>query len=125
MERYRAVVLGARLVRLQGEVQRADGVTHVVARHMEDSTPMLASLLEDASAVPDAVPGVSGNAAIMEMGGVANADEMRRPVIESRARGKLKSGLSRLLAETPDLRHDLERIARNAGKAMPKGRNFH
>ncbi len=124
MEKYRAVVLGARLVRLWGEVQKADGVTHVVARHLEDATPMLAQLLEETQADP-ALPAICGVAAIMEIGGIANADEMRRPVMESRARGKLKAGVKRLLADSPELRHDFERIAKTAGKVMPKGRNFH
>ena len=125
MEKYRAVVLGARLVRLHGEVQRADGVTHVVARHLEDATPMLVDLLEQKEAGAGALEPVSGDTAVAQMGGMANADEMRRPVTESRSRGKLKAGIARLLTDTPELRQDFERIARGAGSVMPKGRNFH
>ncbi len=121
MEKYRGVVIGARLVCLHGKVQHADGVTHVVARHLEDATPMLAALLEAARHADFA----SAEATIDGMGGLANADEVRRPVMESRARGKLKGSMSRLLADAPELRHDFERIAKGAGKVMPKGRNFH
>nr|MCU0789963.1 error-prone DNA polymerase [Nitratireductor sp.] len=123
MEKYRAVVLGARLVRLWGQVQKADGVTHVVAHHLEDATAMLGELLEESQAGPE--PAGEGVAAIHRMGGIANADEMKRPVMESRSRGKLKAGMKRLLADSPELRHDFERIAKTAGKVMPKGRNFH
>ncbi len=129
MEKYRGVVIGARLVCLHGKVQHADGVTHVVALHLEDATPMLAGLLEVAghdegySGVHNSV--MSAEKTIDAMGGMANADEVRRPVMESRARGKLKNGISRLLADAPELRHDFERIASGAGKVMPKGRNFH
>jgi error-prone DNA polymerase len=121
MEKYRAVVLGARLVLLRGQVQKADGVTHVVAHHLEDATHMLGGLLEASAGPGPDLPGVTGTAAIMEMGGIANADEMRRPVMESRSRGKMKAEMKRILKDAPELRQDYERIAK---KAMPKGRNF-
>jgi error-prone DNA polymerase len=121
MEKFRTVVIGARLVRITGTIQRADGVTHVIARDLVNATPMLAGLLEaaqeigDERLVPDSVA----------IGGLANADEVRRPVMEQRSRNKVKSSVSTLLADAPQLRHDFERIARGAGMAMPKGRNFH
>ena len=143
MEKYRAVVMGARLVKLRGQVQKADGVTHVIARHLEDATLMLASLLEEAAmndpltgplAAPDHpgntrsdANGIAANVsdAINQIGGLANADEIRRPVLETRAAGKLKNHLARLLRDAPELRQDYERLARPVAKVMPKGRNFH
>jgi error-prone DNA polymerase len=96
-----------------------------VARHLEDATPMLVDLLEQKEPDHGTLQPVSGSTAITEMGGMANADEMRRPVAESRSRGKLKAGIARLLTDAPELRHDFERIAKGAGSVMPKGRNFH
>ncbi|MEZ5792286.1 MAG: error-prone DNA polymerase [Nitratireductor sp.] len=125
MERYRAIVMGARFVAVLGIVQKADGVTHVVARELHDKTPMLAALCE---AEDEDHPA---------MGGLANADEVRRPVQELRNRKAPHSRLARLLKDAPELRHDFERIAtpgkapnRNGSskslfKVLPGGRNFH
>ena len=122
MERHRPVVMGARFVAVSGIVQKADGVTHVVARELQDRTAMLAALCEaDDSSQPT-------------IGGIANADEVRRPVQELRARKAPHSELARLLKDAPELRHDFERIAKPAGRAgsakslfkvLPGGRNFH
>lgn len=45
-ERFRRAVISGRLLRITGRVQRADGVTHVIAELVEDISPMLDSLLE-------------------------------------------------------------------------------
>ncbi len=46
-EKYRSIVLGARLVRVDGRVQSQSGVIHLVAHRLEDLTPWLASLSEE------------------------------------------------------------------------------
>jgi error-prone DNA polymerase len=53
-EKQRKIVMGARLMAVQGIVQRDedDGVIHVVARHLEDHTHMLRYLSEDILAAP-------------------------------------------------------------------------
>lgn len=118
--KFRAVVMGARFVSVAGVVQTADGVTHVVARRLADATPMLLQLSE-----------ARGMAAAAPLGdaGMANADEVRRPVIEQRARLKPRSRLARLMVDAPELRHDFERLAKpgngEIAKILPKGRNFH
>jgi error-prone DNA polymerase len=43
-ERQRRVLLGARLLGVVAEIQRADGVQHLVCRHLEDHTGLLAEL---------------------------------------------------------------------------------
>jgi len=53
-EAFRPVVMGARFVRVSGRVQNASGVIHVVAETIEDLTPLLRRLADDA--VPDAAP---------------------------------------------------------------------
>ena len=45
-EQYRPVVMSARLVRVYGKLQKADGVIHLVADRLEDATPMLAAITE-------------------------------------------------------------------------------
>jgi error-prone DNA polymerase len=53
-EKQRKIVMGARLMAVQGIVQRDedDGVIHVVARHLEDHSHMLRHLSEDIMAAP-------------------------------------------------------------------------
>ncbi len=65
LERFRPIVMGARLVVIHGRVQSHDGVMHVVAMQMEDRTAML--------------DGLSGEKARTAL---ARADEVQRPVPE-------------------------------------------
>jgi len=41
---YRRAVISGRLLRVTGRIQRDSGVTHVVAEHVEDISPMLDDL---------------------------------------------------------------------------------
>jgi error-prone DNA polymerase len=107
-ERYRGIVLGARLMRVTGKLQSEQGVIHVVAEKLEDLTPLL-SLLSDAEI---------GQSAL------APTDEVRRPVDELRHMAKKTSRMARMLAAEPELVEDL-RALHAANAAMPKGRNFH
>ncbi len=47
-ERFRPVVMGARLVCVSGKLQSESGVIHIVADTIEDLTPWLAALREEA-----------------------------------------------------------------------------
>jgi error-prone DNA polymerase len=47
MERYRKVVMGARLIEVRGRVEYEDGVLHVIAAHLIDATGQLAGLSDD------------------------------------------------------------------------------
>ncbi|MEM9148358.1 MAG: error-prone DNA polymerase [Pseudomonadota bacterium] len=66
---FRPVLMGARVLLVRGQVQRAEGVTHVVAERLIDRTGDLALLSEDA---------------VRQMGthGLARADEVLRPIAE-------------------------------------------
>ena len=110
-ERYRALVLGSRLVRVSGRLQNEMGVIHVVADRIEDLTPLLAEIETE---------GIGDE-------GLANADEVRRPVVEIREKIKPRSRLAGLLKEVPQLRRDFEAMKRGeqSAKVLPKGRNFH
>jgi DNA-directed RNA polymerase len=46
-ERFRRAVIAARRLRVTGRVQRAHGVTHVLAEHVEDLSPMLDLLVAE------------------------------------------------------------------------------
>jgi error-prone DNA polymerase len=47
MERYRKVVMGARLMEVRGRVEQDDDVIHVIAAHMADATGELHKLSDD------------------------------------------------------------------------------
>lgn len=46
-ERFRRAVIASRMLRVTGRVQRAHGVTHVLAEHVEDLSPMLDLLVAE------------------------------------------------------------------------------
>ncbi|MCF6109767.1 error-prone DNA polymerase [Mesorhizobium muleiense] len=50
--RYRPVVMGARLIRVTGKLQSESDVIHIVAEKVEDLTPWLSVLLEEKPDVP-------------------------------------------------------------------------
>jgi error-prone DNA polymerase len=115
-ERFRPIVLGARYVAVSGEVQQESGVIHVVAARLDDLTPLLARLMQDAPPIVSraAEPG-SGEGhqrvharlptryaralvdsphrllASLASATLARADAVRRPHdenVDSRARGR-------------------------------------
>ncbi|WP_417432603.1 error-prone DNA polymerase [Hoeflea sp.] len=110
-EKFRAIVLGSRCVGVRGKLQNEEGVIHVVAEYLEDLTPMMAQISDMAG----------------EMGGLANADEVRRPIEDMRPRTKPVARIIRLIRDAPELRQDYEELAsaKAASRALPKGRNFH
>ena len=73
VKRFRPVVMGARIIEVRGVIQRADNVTHVVARQLIDRTNDLSKLSEDFQSDP-------------LRHALANADEVVRPVPEQRQR---------------------------------------
>lgn len=46
-ERFRRAVIASRMLRVTGRVQRAHGVTHVLAEHVEDLSAMLDLLMAE------------------------------------------------------------------------------
>ena len=54
MERFRKTVLGSRLILIEGRIQRADTIVHLIAGRLKDLTPWLDLLSgEDAAARPE------------------------------------------------------------------------
>jgi len=94
-EANRRVVLGARMVAVRGQVQKQDGVIHVIARSLVDLTPQLIALADGRDIGPNAL---------------ARADEGR-------------AGPQSRMDGGRDTRESVGE--RQARQAMPKGRNFH
>jgi error-prone DNA polymerase len=95
-ERFRAEVLGGRLVAVDGPVQSESGVIHVIAERVHDWTPLLAQLSSGGEALDPSGP----------------TDEPRRG-----GQGDPRQQHPR------NVRINLNVSA--AAGAMPKGRNFH
>ena len=108
-ETFRREVLGARLLAVEGRVQNEQGVIHVIAERLVDSTARLARLSVSAEDIAVTMP----------------TDEVTRPVVEISAGFGPTAPLTRLVAEMPALAADVEDLARRAGRALPRGRNFH
>ncbi|MDZ7823916.1 MAG: error-prone DNA polymerase [Ahrensia sp.] len=89
-EQFRSVVLGSRVIAVTGKMQSEAGIIHVVATQIEDITPLMTQI-ESA--------GISDE-------GLARADEVRSPVMDSRDKIKPSSRLARLLNEVPALQQD-------------------
>ena len=64
MERYRKVIMTARLIEVRGVIQRHEDIIHIVSSHLVDRNDWLAELSDMDEAIPV---------------GVAHADEVRRP----------------------------------------------
>ena len=94
-ERYRAIVMGARILAVKGVIQTADNVTHLVAHTLEDRTPDLRLLSEDVQNDP-------------LKHALDRADEVTRPVPEGRSMASRTSG----------------RHPRNV-RIIPSSRDFH
>lgn len=102
-EKYRSVVMGARLVRIRGKLQSASGVIHVVAHHIEDLTSALGILQKEAR-------GFAAN---------ARSDEVLRPTDDHRQKHRFRrTGLLDSKQKTNDALDETVSV-------MPKGRNFH
>jgi error-prone DNA polymerase len=108
-ERYRAVVMGARLIKVTGRVQSEQNVIHVVAERLEDLSPLLSLLSADS----------------LGLNGMAPTDEVRRPVDELKLKLKPHSRMARMLAAEPELAQEVRALMQATHSALPKGRNFH
>lgn len=106
-EKYRAIVMGARLVKIRGRLQSESGVIHVVVDYIEDMTPALGILQREARRF-----GVSDR-----------ADEALRPTMDARQK-KQRAALDTLARDAGPATEGRTNAAETA-KVMPSGRNFH
>ncbi|WP_434729692.1 error-prone DNA polymerase [Rhizobium binae] len=104
-DKYRAVVMGARLVKIRGRLQSHSGVIHTVVEHIEDMTPALGILQREAR----------------RFGACERSDEVLRPGGDQR-QAEARKGAElekRMIAEGSHAG-----VAESA-QVMPRGRNFH
>ncbi len=107
-EKYRAIVMGARLVKIRGKLQSQNGVIHTVVDHIEDMTPSLGLLQKEAQ----------------RFGVCDRSDEARRPTTDPRQR-KLADHVEKAVREKRMLSQEDQRRSSGTAEVMPKGRNFH
>ncbi|MCJ9749501.1 error-prone DNA polymerase [Neorhizobium sp. BETTINA12A] len=107
-ERYRPVVMGARLVKIRGRLQSQSGVIHTVVEHIEDITPMLGLLQKEARRF-----GVSARSDEALQSSGDHRQKRRSNGMEEARRGSAKEAV-------PDGSYEA-----GPGSVMPKGRNFH
>jgi error-prone DNA polymerase len=102
LERFRTVVMTARLLLVKGRIQRHGSIIHIVAKTIEDRSGWLLDLSPSASDLP--IP-------------IANADEVLRP----------EPGLQRVKHAPGQLRHPRNVRILPAGQPaiLPKSRDFH
>jgi error-prone DNA polymerase len=105
-ETYRAVVMGARLVKVTGRLQSQNGVIHVVAEVIEDMTDALGLLKGEAR----------------RFGANARSDEVLRPTVDQRQKGNVREQAQR---EKARREARLKSGLMETVDVMPKGRNFH
>ncbi len=102
LERFRKVVMTARLILVHGRVQRHEDIIHIVAARLEDKSGWLAELSEWGSDLK--IP-------------IANADEVKQPDPGS-ARGPAHPRFARHPREERIIPKRLQTI-------LPKSRDFH
>ncbi len=128
LERFRPVVMGARLMLVRGRVQRSpEGVTHIVAEQLIDRSADLAWLSEDAAqaaldraATSAHAPWDAPDRPRLD-GALSRADEVKRPVL-ARARGGVPT--EQKPGAAPPAEPSLWTHPRNV-RAIPKSRDFH
>lgn len=102
-EKYRSVVMGARLVKIRGRLQSQSGVIHTVVEHIEDLTPMLGLLQKEARRFGDP----RSDEAIRSGGG------SWRPKAHS------------IALPLKQISDPTDPQGTDPAQVMPKGRNFH
>ena len=109
-ERLRAIVIGARFVAVTGKLQNEAGVIHIIADRMDDWTPHLGQLSDEARNIETLVP----------------ADEVRRPQL-SMAQKRQGNRCAQVQLFTDSRVAPTAPVVdeRELRRALPAGRNFH
>ncbi|MBW6424496.1 error-prone DNA polymerase [Rhizobium sp. XQZ8] len=107
-EKYRPVVMGARLVKIHGKLQSQSGVIHTVVEHIEDITPMLGLLQKEARRF-----GVS-----------PRSDEALQSSDDHRQKRR-SNGMEEARPRSRTEINPVQSYDTPPGSVMPKGRNFH
>jgi len=108
-ERLLPVIMGSKLVRVTGKLQCESDVVHIVAQKIEDLTPWLAELSEQAGLFDSLIP----------------ADEVKHPGFDHRTRPPRQApAMEKTSADQSATNTTIERLALETSRIMPKGRNF-
>ncbi len=108
LERYRKVVMGARLVLIRGRIQRHQDIIHLISEHLEDRSAWLLRLVVDSPLMP--IP-------------IANADEVLRPNPGSARSSSLLAASDSPTGSRPEAAPPRTH-PRNV-RILPKSRDFH
>ena len=123
LERFRRVVMGARLILIRGRIQRHENIIHVVSATLEDRSAMLATLIETSAASPQ-----HGSIRPIEMPiPIANADEVLHPEpgsARSSANPRLQRRDSQSIERPNSTRHPRD-VRIIPERILPKSRDFH
>ena len=115
-EKYRPVVMGARLVKIHGKLQSQSGVIHTVVEHIEDITPMLGLLQKEARRF-----GVSARSdEVLQSSGDHRQKRRSNGMEERKPKSWTEGGSAPSSVQPPAQSYDTA-----PGSVMPKGRNFH
>lgn len=106
-EQFRATVMGAKFIRVTGQLQSESGVVHIVADRMENLTSWLSDLSEKAALIDPYGP----------------TDEVKRGIHEDRRTAEKH----RTIESVPKVaaNENAEEMTADIARVMPKGRNFH
>ena len=106
-ERFRPIVMGARLISVTGQLQNEQGVIHIVGDRFEDLTPLLRCLNDDVSSVQTRAPA--------DMIRSDNPDRFRHP--------RTGDTFVQMVKDKPAISQ--QAAVEHAARVLPKGRNFH
>jgi DNA-directed DNA polymerase III PolC len=107
-EKYRPIVMGARLVKIRGKLQSHSGVIHTVVEHIEDMTPALGLL----------------NKEVRNFGVCERADHAMRATADARDK-KMARMFEKAAIERRMISASGQTDGAETAQVMPKGRNFH
>ncbi len=111
LERFRKVVMGARLILIHGRIQRHEDIIHVVSNRLEDRSDLLHLLSEAGDEMP--IP-------------IANADEVLRPGSDPTSDPTLNLGSAVVTTEGHPRFETRPRAVHPRGESIiPKSRDFH
>ena len=111
LERFRKVVMGARLILIHGRIQRHEDIIHVVSNRLEDRSDLLHLLSEAGDEMP--IP-------------IANADEVLRPGSDPTSDPTLNLGSAVVTTEGHPRFKTRPRAVHPRGESIiPKSRDFH
>jgi error-prone DNA polymerase len=127
-ERFRPIVMGARLISVSGPLQNEQGVIHIVGDRFEDLTPLLRRLSEDGPRIDPTAPTDEAKRPVQgswrhPRAALSPADMMRADNPDRFRHPRDGDTFVRMVKDKPAIEHRaaIEHVA----KVMPKGRNFH